>query len=155
MALAGCAGNLPQPPRSSVQHLSAFALAGRLAIRQGEQQYYVSVDWRHDAQRDELLLTTPLGQGIAELIRDVDGARLRLADRREFSASDWDTLAEQVFGFRLPLEAATHWLLGKEAAAAGWRMAVVAHSAGRPVDLEFERDDIHVRLKIDEWLETK
>ncbi len=157
--LAGCAGvpQLPQrPPAAQIEH---FVFSGRMAVRQGEARHHVRIDWRHAVDSDEILLSTPLGQGVAELTRDAGGARLLLADRRRYMADDWDSLAQQVFGFALPLGAATRWVLGDLAETAGWRVTLLARendaTDALPTELELERDDIVVRLRIDEWSEVR
>lgn len=159
LLLTGCAASPPLPPRPAAAAIVAFAFQGRLAVRQGETRHHVNIDWRHEAARDEILLTTPLGQGIAEIVRDAAGARLVLADRRRFAAADWGELSEEVFGFRLPLQGSARWLLGNGAAAEGWRMTVVERESTTPHALpsiiELERDDIAVRLRIDEWSEVR
>ena len=157
--LAGCATAPVVTQHPAAQDITRFSFVGRLAVRQGETRHHVNVDWRHDARRDEILLTTPLGQGVAELVRDTGGARLTLADKRSFAANDWSALSRQVFGFPLPLGASARWLLGDITATEGWRVTVVERESGQPGALptviELERDDIAVRLKIDEWLEVK
>lgn len=159
LALAACGVNPPQAMRPAPAAVSAFAFSGRLAVRQGETRHHLRIDWRHENGGDTILLTTPLGQGLAELTRDASGALLTLADRRQFQAADWDALTEQVFGFRLPLSSAERWLLGDTAAAQGWRLEIVERESAAadalPTTLEFERDDISVRLKIDEWGEVR
>lgn len=159
LLLAGCAAVPVVMQRPAVQEIQQFSFVGRLAVRQGETRHHVNVDWRHDPHRDEILLTTPLGQGVAELVRDAGGARLTLADRRSFAANDWSALSQRVFGFPLPLGASARWLLGDIAATEGWRVTVVEREAEQadalPAVIELEREDITVRLKIDEWLEVK
>ena len=159
LSLAGCAAVGPLPQRPAVRDITQFAFVGRLAVRQGETRHHVNIDWRHDARRDEVLLSTPLGQGLAELVRDAHGARLTLADKRSFAADDWSALSQQVFGFPLPLGAAPRWLLGELGATEGWRVSVVERESAAadalPTAIELERDDIAVRLKIDEWIEAK
>lgn len=158
LLLAGCT-TLPSPTRPATESIVAFALSGRLAIRQGDTRHHVRIDWHHDATRDDILLTTPLGQGVAEITRDAGGARLLLADQREFTATDAATLAEQVFGFRLPLDQAARWLLGEPGHIDPWRATVVERESeaadALPSVIELEHDDIHVRLKIDEWSEVR
>jgi len=158
LLLAGCA-TLPAPSRPPVDAIAVFAFSGRLAVRQGETRHHLKIDWRHDAAQDEILLATPLGQGVAEIVRDAAGARLRLADTRAFAATDWSSLAEQVFGFRLPLAAAPRWLLGAEGDMEGWSLRVLERendsANALPALIELERDDIQVRLKIDEWSEVR
>jgi outer membrane lipoprotein LolB len=159
LLLAGCATVPDLPQRPDSRDIIQFAFVGRLAVRQGEMRHYANVDWRHDARRDEILLTTPLGQGVAELVRDADGARLTLADKRSYAAADWSALSRQVFGLPLPLGASSRWLLGDITATDGWRVTVVERESATPDALptviELERDDITVRLKIDEWIEVK
>lgn len=159
LLLAACAASPPLPPRPSAAAIAAFAFSGRLAVRQGETRHHVRIDWRHAAAGDEVLLTTPLGQGVAEILRDAAGARLKLADGRQFAAADWDALSAEVFGFRLPLDASVRWLLGGARDAEGWRVSVLERENEQPDALptliEFERDDIAVRLKIDEWSEVR
>ncbi|GAB1394469.1 lipoprotein insertase outer membrane protein LolB [Rhodocyclaceae bacterium] len=158
LLFAGCA-SVPPPARPATESISTFSLSGRLAIRQGDTRHHVRIDWRHDGTRDEILLTTPLGQGVAEITRDARGARLLLADQRKFTAADAGALAEQVFGFRLPLDHAVRWLLGQPGDIAPWRATVVEHESAAadalPSVIELERDDIQVRLKIDEWSEVR
>lgn len=159
LLLAGCATVPDLPQRPASRDIVQFAFVGRLAVRQGETRHHVNVDWRHDAQRDEILLTTPLGQGVAELVRDAEGARLTLADKRRYAASDWSALSRQVFGFPLPLGASARWLLGDITPTEGWRVTVVERESpaegALPAVIELERDDTAVRLKIDEWIEVK
>jgi outer membrane lipoprotein LolB len=157
--LVGCAAVPIVPLRPAVQEVTQFSFIGRLAVRQGETRHHVNVDWRHDPQRDEILLTTPLGQGIAEIVRDAGGAHLTLADKRSFAADDWSALSQQVFGFPLPLKASARWLLGDTGNIEGWRVTIVERETpaadALPMVIELERDDIAVRLKIDEWIEVK
>jgi outer membrane biogenesis lipoprotein LolB len=89
------------------------------------------------------------------LTRDATGARLALADGRNFSANDWQALSEQTFGSRLPLDDLPSWLAGiSEAEAGGWRLKILdrqAGDAGAPVLIEVSRDDLVVRFRIDHW----
>jgi outer membrane lipoprotein LolB len=123
--LAGCATSSPLPSRPPLAEITAFAFNGRIAVRQGDVRHYVKVDWRHAPTHDAILLATPLGQGVAEIERDAAGARLTLADQRRFVAADWGALTEQVFGFRLPLQASARWLLGEMPDVEGWRVRIL------------------------------
>ena len=142
----------PHAPRA----LESFALEGRIAVRQGQSHHYANVIWRHDRAHDVILLTTPLGQGVAELSRDAGGARLVTADRGEISAPDWEGLAERALGARLPLDDLPSWLGGTPPPpASGWRVDYLAYQSraadALPTLIEFQRDDLDVRLKIDHW----
>lgn len=157
--LAGCATPSPLPPRPLLAEITTFAFNGRIAVRQGDVRHYVKVDWRHAPTHDAILLATPLGQGVAEIERDAAGARLTLADQRRFVAADWGALTEQVFGFRLPLQASARWLLGEMPDVEGWRVRILERETpapdALPTVIELERDDILVRLKIDEWSDVR
>jgi outer membrane lipoprotein LolB len=153
---AGCALQPVAPPQAELAQIQQFSMTGRMAVRQADTRHHVSIDWRHTPERDEILLATPFGQGIAELVRDASGARLTLADRRSVSAADWDTLAQEVFGVALPLNGAHRWLLGDPAGAAGWRVTIHERDpAGLPTLIELERDEIEVRLKVDAWQQVQ
>ena len=136
-----------------------FSFSGRLTVRQGETRHHVNIDWQHDSAHDTILLATPLGQGVAEIERDSAGARLMLADKRRFEADDWGTLAEQIFGFHLPLRGSARWLLGEPTDTEGWHITVVERESkapgALPTVIELEHNDIAVRLKIDEWSEIR
>lgn len=159
LVLSACGTHPPLPARPAIGEITVFAFTGRLAVRQGEARHHVRIDWRHAPGHDTILLTTPLGQGVAEITRDASGAHLTLADRRQFSAANWDDLSEQVFGFHLPLSSSTRWLQGDTTDMQGWRLLVTdresADPQALPTVLEFERDDISVRLKVDEWSEAR
>lgn len=169
LPIAGDAVPVRRAARTAVE---SFLLAGRIAVSQGSQRYAASITWQHSAARDEIFLATPLGQGIAELTRDASGARLTTAERREFSAADWQALSVQVFGLALPLSALPRWLqadvpaeaLGVRYDGAGrpqrmvaddWQVAYLEY-AGDAVDalpalIELKRGDIEVRVKVDQW----
>lgn len=140
-------------PRS----LAEFDIDGRVAIRVGQDRHFANIAWRHSTGRDEILLTTPLGQGVAELSRDAGGARLLTADRQEVRASDWEELAERLFGSRLPLNDLPAWITGRAPpASSGWRVEYLDYQSDAadalPLLIEADRGDIGVRLKINDWI---
>lgn len=136
--------------------LAQFELDGRIVVRESQARHYANISWRHSATRDEILLTTPLGQGVAELSRDARGARLAMADGREYTADDWEGLSEQVFGARLPLDDLPSWLAGHvPARASGWRVEFLEYQSDAadalPVLIEARRGNLELRLKVSEW----
>ena len=147
-------------PGTSVTHsprqVESFTIDGRIALSQGDKRFHANFSWRHQPQRDNLLLTGPLGQGLAELDRNESGARLVTADRGEFMAADWESLAEKALGTRLPLNDLPGWLAGHAPpAATGWRVEYLDYESSAadalPTLMEFSREDIQVRVKIDQW----
>ena len=173
VALAGCALS---PSRQELATLRparaaivAYELSGRIAVRQGEHRYEADIWWRHDRPHDKILLTTPFGQGIAELSRDATGAHLLTSDRREFAGPDWQTLSVKVFGFVLPLTSLPRWVLGdapdgatrdvagraQQFSSDGWRVIYREYegpgASALPKLIDLSRGDIAIRLKIDDW----
>lgn len=170
--LAGCEALPLRPgeisPRPARAGISAFSLDGRVMARQEQTRHYANIAWRHTDAADDILVTTPLGQGVAELSRDATGARLVSADKRVAAAADWEGLSAQVFGFALPLAGMPHWLLGNvvptqrddlgrplAALADGWDIRYLDYESAAadalPVLVEFRRGDIELRLKVDSW----
>jgi outer membrane lipoprotein LolB len=179
LLLAGCAvpatrpaDTAARPPRALI---TAFALDGRLAVRNGEARYSANVSWRHSIGHDDILLSGPLGQGLAELVRDDSGARLTLSDHRQVAAADLDQLSAQVFGVALPLTDMARWVLGDagngNAAAPddpqrplqmtvrGWTIELLdwesAASGALPTMIDIHRDELGARLKVVEWQDVR
>lgn len=149
-----------EPIARSPRAVSAYALEGRLSVRQGEERHSARIAWRHESERDEIFVMTPLGQGVAELTRDAAGARLTTADRKELVAPDWESLSAQVFGFSLPLSDLPRWITGHAPAADdGWRADYLDYDSAAadalPTLIELKRDDIELRLRVDEWSEVR
>lgn len=179
LLIAGCAGPGPRPDgfaeRPPPGRITAFTLNGRLAVHHGETRYSAGVSWQHSAAHDAILISGPLGQGLAELVRDDGGARLTLADHRQFAAAEMDQLSEQVFGVALPLSAMARWVLGDTAGAVagadddplrprqmvahGWTIDLLEResesSGALPTLIDVHRDDLGARLKILEWQDVR
>lgn len=159
--LAACAGLPPEPQvRRMPRVLAAFEIDGRISIRVGEERHVANIAWRHAAELDEVLLTTPLGQGLAELRRDGGGARLLTSDRRELRADDWEDLSERLFGSRLPLNDLPAWIAGHAPpAGSGWQVEYLDYQSrapdALPVLIDARRGDIGVRLRINDWVVTR
>lgn len=170
---AGCAALETAAPaaRPARQAIEAFRLEGRIAVRRAGESYSVGIDWRHDAQSDELIITGPLGQGLARLTSGGGAALLETADQKRYAAPDLDGLSEQVFGTRLPVSGLGRWVLGRPAFGAAARLDAAGRLAGLaeggwtidylryenespdalPELLQARREDVEVRLKIDRW----
>lgn len=157
LALSACTGLPPaNPVVRTPPELRRFEFDGRIAVRESQSWRYANISWRHAPDSDEILLTTPLGQGVAELRRDAAGARLLTADRKEFAAADWGGLTEQVFGARLPIDDLPAWLAGRAPdPATGWRVDYLDYQSDAadalPTLIEARRGDLELRLKIDAW----
>lgn len=177
LILAGCAGLGPGGPgeiplRPMRESIRAFSIEGRVSVKRGEENYSALLAWTHIGARDEMVVTTPLGQGLAELIGEASGAELLTADKQRYSAPDIETLSERIFGVRLPFRDMPSWLIGVPSVAAvrvdldgskrpqrileqGWQIDYLAYESERadalPTLLNIQRGDLDVRLKIDSW----
>ena len=166
--VAGCASVRPLPPRPERSNIPAFTLDGRISVRQGERPYASRIEWTHAADSDRIFLVGPLGQGLAELSRDSAGARLVTAERKTLTAPDWSALAEDLLGIPLPLSGVVRWIAGaveptardamgrpQTALEQGWVIRYVEYEStaadALPVQIELTRDDIDVRIRIDQW----
>lgn len=87
-----------------------FHLQGRLSVKTAEQAYSGGITWVHEPLRDEILVRSPLGQGLAELRRDPQGISLVDAEGNQYQAASEEALLEQTLGLRLPINGLVHWL---------------------------------------------
>jgi len=106
-ALAGCA--TPRPPTA------ADELTGRLSVRvesQPPKSVNSAFELRGSAERGELVLTSPLGNTLAQARWAPGSAELQTSDgTRRFA--DLDALAFEALGEALPLAALFDWLRGR------------------------------------------
>jgi outer membrane lipoprotein LolB len=162
--LAACAGlPEPRPPPPG-----GFELTGRASIRHAKESGSARIFWRHSDDADELVITSPVGQGIAQISRNGDQFRLLTGDRREYRAADAESLTEQALGWRLPLSGLSDWVRarpspgrpaevlgrpgeGLEIRQDGWRVAYEEFREGRPFRLRLSREGVEIRLIVDQW----
>ncbi|CAG4884537.1 Outer membrane lipoprotein LolB precursor [Georgfuchsia toluolica] len=174
MLLAACAQQprLESPLRPARATIVSYTLEGRISVKRGATARQAALVWQHNAERDEIELSGPLGQKAARLSRDAGGARLETASRETVVANDWSSLAERVLGVALPLDNLAHWVTATTIEAerdtqrdpvgrplrvwdSGWQINYLTYESAAPDALptliELHRDDIDVRLKIDTW----
>jgi outer membrane lipoprotein LolB len=130
--LAGCA--TPPPTGPARRALEDFLLEGRFSLRQDEQNHAGRLRWRHAAEEDKLLLSSPFGQGIAGIAATAGQATLTLSDGRVFAAPDVSSLTESALGYRLPLERLSDWVRARVADAE----IAERDALGRPLRLRFD-----------------
>ncbi len=153
-------------------HDAEFELSGRIAVSYRDDAGSGNIAWRHGAQADEMLLTTPFGQGIARLARAGGEITLTAQGGRQFKAADAESLTEQVLGFRLPLVGLADWVRGRAAAKpapeptrerrdaagrldeleqSGWKIRYLEYTDARPSRLTLSFPGLELRLAISEW----
>ena len=169
--LAGCAGQ-PTLPGSvpSRAALDAFSLDGRFSLYQDSKGYSGRLSWTHAPAASEVLLSSPFGQGIAEVVVEPGGARLKTSDGKTYAAPDAETLKREVLGYPLPLAKLVDWVRGRVGGCvatldahgrigmlryADWQV-VYAYGDERPdappIRIDARRGgEFELRLFIDEW----
>jgi outer membrane lipoprotein LolB len=178
LLVASCATTGPPVTTFSAPTASdaPFAIDGRLSARHGRDAIAIAFSWTHTPPRDELSVSTPLGQSVAELTGDASLGRVevRTADGRRDVASDWSTLTERTVGVPLPVEGLAAWAQATpranaphsvEADAVG-RTGVLRQdgceivyayaddSARRPSGLRVVCHDLEMRVVIDRWRDS-
>jgi outer membrane lipoprotein LolB len=182
LLLNACASRPPGPEapesvwlqhRDSVQTLSEWQLLGRVAIRNADEGWNASFDWRQSGQRYRIRLRGPFGQGAVELHGDPGGVWLRRQDQAPVFAHNADDLLARETGWQLPVSGLGDWLRGLPDASltaelkwdaegrlrkllqGGWQIDYRRYrSVGArqlPDRLQLERDDLRVKVVVDSW----
>ncbi|HEX4329639.1 MAG TPA: lipoprotein insertase outer membrane protein LolB [Burkholderiales bacterium] len=136
--LAGCAG--PGPVSAPVKDVpltaanaESFALEGRLSVHYGDDSLSGKFSWTHAPEQDEVNLASPLGNQIAQIVRDRAGVTLTNSNKQQFHARDVETLTETRLGWRMPLAGLIDWVRGRPQGATA---AVQRDAAGRPASIK-------------------
>jgi outer membrane lipoprotein LolB len=163
--VSACA-SLPAPVSTDKP---AFEISGRVAVRYGGESATGRAEWRHTPAADDMVISNPLGQGIAELTRRGGEYTLVTADGKRHTAGDAESLTEGVLGWRLPLGGLPDWVQGRPLpgepaqisldgtrlatlAQSGWRIEYLEYGEnGLPRLLRLTRDTLDIRLVIEEW----
>jgi len=162
--LGACAQVEIKPPAGALE----FDLAGRIAARYGKEAFTGNVAWRHARGGDEMLISTPMGQGVARIVRQGDTVLLTTAEPREYRAADAESLTERVLGFRLPLEGLADWVRARPGPGparteyspdgrlfrleqGGWKIEYQEYAGELPARMRLFYQGIELRLAISQW----
>jgi outer membrane lipoprotein LolB len=164
----GCASMRPE--RELQMAPGGFELTGRVAVRHGGDGTSGRIEWRHSPAADDILISSPIGQGIARITRRGGAFKLVTADQKEYVASDAEALTEQVLGWRLPLAGLPEWVQGRADPARAaqrsldaqsriselkqddWTVEYLEFEGARPSKLRISRANLEIRLVVDQWL---
>jgi outer membrane lipoprotein LolB len=148
---AGCVQVEIRPPQGPLE----FHLVGRIAVRYGQEAFTGAVAWRHAPGGDEMLISTPTGQGVAQIVREGEAVLLRTAEPREYRSNDAEDLTERVLGFRVPLVGLADWVLGRpspELEKRGWRVDYQERDGQhRPIRMRLTYQGVELRLAVTQW----
>ena len=166
--LHGCA-SVPSPQQPVVQVWQSFSLAARVSVRYGEESLSGQMHWRAGAGGDEVLLSSPLGQGLASINRNEAGVTLTRPGAATVVAENVEMLTQSELGFRLPLSGLRYWIQAgpdparesrvrrdagggvAQIAQDGWKIDYLEFSENRPRKIHVTREGLEIRLVIDSW----
>ena len=110
MALSGlltaCVSVAPGPQSAPAD----FDMVGRVLISGEGRAFSSNLRWRHDAAGDELWLMSPVGQTLAHIVVDVEGAVLTTPDLQEYRDRSVESLTRRALGWPLPLSGLRYWI---------------------------------------------
>jgi outer membrane lipoprotein LolB len=170
LLFGGCA-LLQEQPAPSGPIGEAFQLSGRVSVKYGTEAASGKITWQHDQADDDLLFSSPLGQGVARIVWRDGVASLTTSDQKLYQAGDVESLTEKVLGWRLPLAGMPDWIRGRATVGApaqtrldasqrlaelrqsGWLVEFLEYGSGNgmPSRLRMSRQDVELRLVIDQW----
>lgn len=162
LLLAACAQQPLKPPSEG------FAAQGRVNIRSQNDANTATFDWLATPQQDVLSLATPLGTTLAELTIDYQNDAIVSATLKHGQttdvADDPEALLQKVSGLTLPVSGMRWWLRGQPDpllpftgaddafTQSGWLINASDYREGTlPYKVELTRDDLRVRVMINEW----
>jgi outer membrane lipoprotein LolB len=174
LGLAGCAALAPPAPGSD----TPFDIVGRVAVSFDGRSFTSNLRWRHASGREEVWLSTPLGQTVAHIQSGATEATLTTADQQQYRAASVEALTRRALGWELPLSRLTWWVRGEPAPGGapadakrdersrlarldqdGWRIAYENYPpdehGGLPRRLDLRSGGQEIRLLIDGWRELE
>ncbi len=172
LALGGCAAIPPAPPAALESPLRAnWTLQGRIGVQSGEQSLSGQIHWQHRVESDEVLMTSPLGQGVARIVRDAEGVALEVPNQPTRRAPDAESLTREALGYALPVAGLTWWVQGHPDPGSafestqdaggriaqlrqhGWVIDYLQYAAdARPRRMVVTREGLQIRLVADSWI---
>lgn len=122
LLLAGCGTAPTRPPpddrdqawqrhRAAVAGLEKWRLTGRIAIHTQGEGWHATLDWRQEPGQYDIRLIAPLGQGSVRLQGQGGQVALHTEEGTSY-AGNAEALLYRRLGWRVPVEALRHWVLG-------------------------------------------
>ena len=175
LLLAGCAAtpvseNWQSPTATDI---GSWQFTGRVSLTRAEQGWHAGLSWQQQADRFQLKISGPLGQEAFRLTGNAAGVLLEDADGKKIRAGDAESLLLQTTGWELPVTGLRYWVRGLPVPRvyaserrdvqgrllaleqSGWAISYSRYhfieGVGWPAKLRLARDDVTVKLVIDEW----
>lgn len=158
-------------PRVERQDIHRFELNGRMSITQKGDSNTVRIHWTHSSREDLVRFSGPLGNTLAELRSNADGARWTDSNGEIYEASTTNDLLARLTDMSIPLDRLSQWVLGFAGTTAatrrdalgrmvsttddGWTVRILRYENETPNALPGLLDaaghDLHIRLVIEDW----
>ncbi|MEW6118527.1 MAG: lipoprotein insertase outer membrane protein LolB [Pseudomonadota bacterium] len=169
LLLVACTSVPVLPSLPSATPASRWTLAGRIGIQSEAQSLSGNLRWQHRPDFDELLLASPLGQGVARIERTYNGVMLDVPGEALRMAPDAEALTRDALGYALPLAGLVWWVqalpdparpfeANRDASGRlerlkqdGWTIDYLQYVDTRPRKLTLNREGLEIRLVADEW----
>ena len=167
-------GELWRSQSDALLRLQDWSLSGRFGIFNETEAWNGDLSWRQRDQQYQIQLSGPLGQGSA-LIKGANGySELQLSESEIHIASDPESLLTRYLGLNIPVSGLRYWVLGIPAPKAriesmevndsqqitrmkqqGWDIRFkryqLVEGQTLPTKIFLERQDLSVRLVVDQW----
>lgn len=166
------------PDASERQYLPQILINGRIAVNyqlnDQERNLPGSFEWEQYQDHLRISLYSPLGQTLALITEDKNGATLTQEGRQPAFASDLDQLLSDTLGWPLPVAGLRHWLQGylrqqdgqlqglgtgdQTLNTEGWKLRYASwyNAPDFPKRLDLQRHtheagNVSIRIVIDQW----
>ena len=177
LLLSGCSLFQPIEPPSVpysktesllLYKLEQWSLDGRLSITGRNDSWTANLDWQHSADKEQINLSGPLGQGATRIQLSQGIVTIDKGDGKPQSSKQPETFIAQQLGMDIPLQALRYWVIGLpspnqdfvETATgfkqAGWLIdykqmqSINGHTL--PYKINVTNNQVKLKLVIDEWL---
>lgn len=162
-----------QQHQANLVHIVDFKINGRMGVQ--SQGYGVSgnIHWTHSKENDAIDLYSPLGNKMAAIVKNADGASLTSQDGTTIKAQDAESLTEITLGWRLPLSKLSDWIVGRPAQGVvsaftcdekgqaskfnqdGWEISYMQYQSesqpALPSKINLRNPKMNVRILIESW----
>ncbi|MCG6887652.1 MAG: lipoprotein insertase outer membrane protein LolB [Proteobacteria bacterium] len=164
-----------QARKLTLGQLAEWRMSGRVSIVRGSEVWYLNVRWsQHNANYD-IYISGPLGTAPARLRGDYEQVALYDADQRVYTATNPERLLYDHTGIYMPVSGLRYWVLGLPDPGDNHTGSLVLDDYGRlttlqqqdwqvlmsdytdvghlqlPERLEIRRNDVTVKLVVDDW----